>query len=42
MGYNALHIDTGNVPKSGSGPVNDVQYAVTQYGPGILVDVSLE
>jgi hypothetical protein len=33
VGYNALHIDTGNVPKSGSGPVNDVQYAVTQYGP---------
>ena len=33
VGYNALHIDTGNVPKSGSGQVNDVQYAVTQYGP---------
>jgi hypothetical protein len=33
VGYNALHIDTGNVPKSGSGPINDVQYAVTQYGP---------
>ena len=33
VGYNALHIDTGNVPKSGSGAVNDVQYAVTQYGP---------
>jgi opacity protein-like surface antigen len=33
VGYNALHIDTGNVPTSGSGPVNDVQYAVTQYGP---------
>jgi hypothetical protein len=33
VGYNALRIDTGNVPKSGTGPVNDVQYAVTQYGP---------
>ncbi len=33
VGYNALHIDTGNVPKSGSAQVNDVQYAVTQYGP---------
>ena len=32
-GYSALRIDTGNVPKSGSGPVNDLQYAVTQYGP---------
>ena len=32
-GYNALRIDTGTVPKSGTGPVNDVQYAVTQYGP---------
>ena len=31
--YYALHIDTGNVPKNGSGPVNDVQYAVNQYGP---------
>jgi hypothetical protein len=31
--YNALRIDTGNVPKSGSGPVSDVQYAVTQSGP---------
>jgi hypothetical protein len=33
VGYNALHIDTGNVPRSGSGPVNDAQYTVTQYGP---------
>ena len=33
VGYNALRIDTGNVPKSGSSPVTDVQYAVTQYGP---------
>jgi len=32
-GYGALHIDTGNVPKSGAAIVNDVQYAVTQYGP---------
>jgi hypothetical protein len=32
-GYGALHIDTGNVPKSGTAVVNDVQYAVTQYGP---------
>jgi hypothetical protein len=31
--YNALGIDTGDVPRSGSGPINDVQYAVTQYGP---------
>ena len=30
---NALRIDTGNVPTSGSGPVSDVQYAVTRYGP---------
>ncbi len=33
VGYGALRIDTGDVPKSGSGPVNDLQYAVTQYGP---------
>jgi hypothetical protein len=33
LGFNALGIDTGDVPKSGSGQVNDVQYAVTQYGP---------
>ena len=32
-GYNALRIDTGNVPKSGNVAVNDLQYAVTQYGP---------
>jgi hypothetical protein len=31
--YNALRIDTGNVPQSGSGPVSEVQYAVTQSGP---------
>jgi hypothetical protein len=33
VGYNVLRIDTGNVPKSGSGLINGVQYAVTQYGP---------
>ena len=33
VGYNALRIDTGNVPKGGSGPVNDLKYTVTQYGP---------
>jgi hypothetical protein len=33
LAYNALYIDTGHVPESGSGPVNDAQYAVTQYGP---------
>ena len=32
-GYGALRIDTGNVPKSGTAVVNNVQYAVTQYGP---------
>jgi hypothetical protein len=32
-GYNALRVDTGNVPKSGTAVVSDVQYAVTQYGP---------
>lgn len=32
-GYDALHIDTGNVPKGGSGPVKDLKYAVTQHGP---------
>jgi hypothetical protein len=32
-GYNALRIDTGNVPKSGNVAVSDLQYAVTQYGP---------
>jgi hypothetical protein len=32
-GCNALHIDTGNVPKSGTAAVSDLQYAVTQYGP---------
>jgi hypothetical protein len=31
--YSALRIDTGNVPKSGTAAVSDVQYAVTQYGP---------
>jgi hypothetical protein len=36
-GYNVLHIDTGNVPSSGSGPVNEVQYAVTQYGPVVTL-----
>ena len=33
VAYDALRIDTGNVPKSGSGPVNELEYAVTQYGP---------
>jgi hypothetical protein len=32
-GYNALRIDTGDVPRSGNVAVSDVQYAVTQYGP---------
>ena len=32
-GYNALRIDTGDVPTSGSSPVDDVQYGGTQYGP---------
>lgn len=32
-GYGALRIDTGNVPKSGTAVVSDLQYAVTQYGP---------
>ena len=32
-GYSALRIDTGNVPKSGTVAVSDLQYAVTQYGP---------
>jgi hypothetical protein len=32
-GYNALRIDTGNVPKSGNAAVSGLQYAVTQYGP---------
>ena len=32
-GYQALHIDTGNVPTSGPGPITDVQYTVNQYGP---------
>jgi hypothetical protein len=32
-GYNVLRVDTGNVPTTGSGPVNDVQFEVTQYGP---------
>ena len=42
VAYNALRIDTGNVPKSGSGPVNDVQYTVTQVRSRILAGVSLE
>ena len=41
VGYNALRIDTGNVPKSGSGLVNDVQYAVTQYGPAFSMTFHL-
>jgi opacity protein-like surface antigen len=36
-GYNVLHIDTGNVPTSGSGPVNELQYSVTQYGPVVTL-----
>jgi len=32
-GYNVLHIDTGNVPKTGTAAVSDLQYAVTQHGP---------
>src|SRR5207344_3346267 len=32
-GYNALRIDTGNVPKTGNAAVSNVQYVVTQYGP---------
>jgi hypothetical protein len=32
-GYQVLHIDTGNVPTSGPGPITDVQYTVNQYGP---------
>jgi hypothetical protein len=33
-GYSVLGIDTGSVPTSGNAAlVNDVQYAVTQYGP---------
>ena len=32
-GYNALRIDTGSVPKSGTAAVSDLQYEVTQYGP---------
>ena len=36
-GYNVLRIDTGNVPTSGTGPVNEVQYAVTQYGPVVTL-----
>ena len=42
VGYNALHIDTGNVPKSGSGPVNDLQYARDAVRSRVLDDVSLE
>ena len=33
IAYNALRIDTGNVPNSGNVVVSDLQYAVTQYGP---------
>jgi hypothetical protein len=36
-GYGVLHIDTGTVPTSGTGPVNEVQYAVTQYGPVVTL-----
>ena len=32
-GYSALHLDTGNVPTSGSGPITAFQYSVSQYGP---------
>ena len=32
-GYQALHIDTGNVPTSGPGPITDVQDTVSQDGP---------
>ena len=33
VGYNVLRLDTGDVPKSGSSPVDDLRYGVTQHGP---------
>ena len=32
MGYSALHIDSGNVPKSGTAQVDNLQFAISQYG----------
>ena len=32
-GYNALGVDTGNVPKTGNVAVRNLEYAVTRYGP---------
>ena len=42
VAYNALRIDTGNVPKSGSGPVNDAAVRRDAVRSRILADVSLE
>jgi hypothetical protein len=36
-GYQALHIDTGNVPTSGPGPIDNVEYTVNQYGPAFTL-----
>jgi hypothetical protein len=33
VGYNALGVDTGSVPKNGTAPVKDLEFSVTQYGP---------
>ena len=33
VGYNALRIDTGNVPTSGNAMVNDLEFSETQFGP---------
>ena len=36
-GYNVLRIDTGNVPKNGTTPVNAVETSITQYGPAFTL-----
>ncbi len=42
VGYNALRIDTGDVPKSGSGPVKRRAVRRDAVRSRVLVDVSLE
>jgi hypothetical protein len=35
--YNVLHLDTGSVPKSGTGVVNVVETGLTQFGPVVTL-----
>ncbi len=41
VGYNVLHITTGNVPKSGNVVISDVQFTLAQVRAGVFTDVPL-